>query len=63
MCLPHLQVLHLCATVCPNQDTAFIGSVMWTCLQVIYSSFMISFDQVRLPGMTSPKAMLRGGGA
>jgi len=41
-----VQVLHLCAMLAPNQDTAFMLSLVWTTLQMLLSNFFISFSEV-----------------
>ena len=42
-----LQVLHCCAMLAPNQDTAFMISLVWTTVQLLFSTFFISFNEVR----------------
>lgn len=41
-----LQVLHLCAVVAPNHDITFVLSVTWTAIQLLCSSYYISFTVV-----------------
>lgn len=31
----------------PNQDTAFMMSIIWTTIQMLVSSFFVSFNEVR----------------
>lgn len=44
--LGFVQVLHLCVTVASNQDTAFGAVVIWSAMQLLFSSFFINFGQV-----------------
>eukprot|EP00775_Hariotina_reticulata_P005626 gene5626-5865_t len=41
-----VQVLHAAAMVAPNQDTAFMLSIIWTTIQILASSFFVSFNEV-----------------
>ena len=48
-CLVYLiavQVLHCCALLAPNQDIAFMLSIVWTAIQLLLSSFFIIFSDV-----------------
>jgi hypothetical protein len=50
--LPCLQVLHCCAIVAPNQDVAFMLSIVWTAIQLFFSNYFIMFSEVELHGIT-----------
>lgn len=52
MFIPILQVLHVCAVVCPNYDATFAMSVVWTTVQQLYCSFFVHFSVV---SSTSPQ--------
>ena len=41
-----LQVLH-CALLAPNQDAAFMFSILWSTVQLLMSNFFITFDDLR----------------
>ncbi|KAG1673764.1 hypothetical protein FOA52_002333 [Chlamydomonas sp. UWO 241] len=43
-----VQVLHLAATLAPNQDAAFMLSIAWTAVNLLMSNFFITYDQMRL---------------
>lgn len=40
------QVLHCCAIIAPNQDVAFMLSIMWTTIQLLLSGFFVNFKEV-----------------
>ncbi|KIZ04851.1 hypothetical protein MNEG_3112 [Monoraphidium neglectum] len=40
------QVLHACAVFAPNQDVAFMMSILWTTIQLLLSGFFIVFPEV-----------------
>jgi hypothetical protein len=43
-------VLHCCAVIAPNQDVAFMLSILWTTIQLLLSGFFVNFPEVgRLP--------------
>ena len=41
------QVLHCCAVIAPNQDVAFMLSILWTTIQLLLSGFFVNFPEVR----------------
>lgn len=41
------QVLHCCAVLAPNQDTAFMYSIAWSTVQLLMSNFFITFNDLR----------------
>ncbi|KAF8066171.1 abcG22 [Scenedesmus sp. PABB004] len=41
-----VQVLHACAIFAPNQDTAFMLSIVWTTVQMLVSTFFVNFSEV-----------------
>uniref|UniRef100_A0A383VRM2 ABC transporter domain-containing protein n=1 Tax=Tetradesmus obliquus TaxID=3088 RepID=A0A383VRM2_TETOB len=47
-----VQVLHCCAIVAPNQDVAFMLSIVWTAIQLFFSNYFIMFSEVELYGIT-----------
>mgnify|MGYP001811104728 CR=1 FL=1 len=54
-----LQVLHCCAVFAPNQDVAFMMSILWTTIQLLLSGFFVNFPEVRrreLPRAGGPPA-------
>jgi hypothetical protein len=48
--VPAPQVLHFCAVVAPNQDAAFMLSIIWTTIQMLLSGFYMNFSEVQTPG-------------
>lgn len=40
-------MLHCCAVLAPNQDAAFMFSIMWSTVQLLMSNFFITFDDLR----------------
>ncbi|GBF96283.1 ABC transporter G family [Raphidocelis subcapitata] len=46
------QVLHACAIVAPNQDVAFMLSILWTTIQLLLSGFFVNFHEVLLNWIT-----------
>ncbi|KAI8464872.1 MAG: P-loop containing nucleoside triphosphate hydrolase protein [Monoraphidium minutum] len=40
------QVLHACAVFAPNQDVAFMMSILWTAIQLLLSGFFVNFPEV-----------------
>jgi hypothetical protein len=40
-------VLHCCAVIAPNQDVAFMLSILWTTIQLLLSGFFVNFHEVR----------------
>ncbi len=46
LCLIAVQVLHCCAILAPNQDVAFMLSIVWTAIQLLMSNFFITFTEV-----------------
>jgi hypothetical protein len=47
-----LQVLHCCAILAPNQDVAFMLSIVWTAIQLLMSNFFITFTEVVFQWLT-----------
>jgi hypothetical protein len=48
-------VLHACAVIAPNQDVAFMLSILWTTIQLLLSGFFVNFPEVRArPLFTAP---------
>jgi ATP-binding cassette, subfamily G (WHITE), member 2 len=47
-----VQVLHFCAILAPNQDAAFMLSILWTTVQLLMSSFFINFADVAFMWLT-----------
>jgi len=47
-----VQVLHFCAILAPNQDAAFMLSILWTTVQLLMSSFFINFADVAFTWLT-----------
>ncbi|KAJ9518404.1 hypothetical protein QJQ45_018417 [Haematococcus lacustris] len=45
------QVLHFSAVLAPNQDIAFIVSVLWTAFNLLTCSFYILYSQLALQGL------------
>jgi hypothetical protein len=52
LCSLLLQVLHLTASLCPNQDLAFMVAIAWTCLNLLLSGFFITFREMAFKWMT-----------
>lgn len=50
--LPAPQVLHCCAILAPNQDVAFMLSIVWTAIQLLMSNFFITFTEVVFQWLT-----------
>lgn len=44
--------MHGCAILAPNQDAAFMLSICWTAIQLLFSNFFITFSSVQLHGIT-----------
>lgn len=40
------QILHLAATLAPNQDLAFMLSIGWTAVNLVMSSFYLTFEEM-----------------
>ena len=55
MALIAVQVMHLCAVVAPTQDVAFMYSIAWTCVQLLFNNFFITFKEVTLQWLTHLK--------
>lgn len=51
-CCLALQVLHCAAILAPNQDAAFMLSILWTAIQLLMSNFFITFTEVIFQWMT-----------
>ena len=47
-----VQVLHCCAILAPNQDVAFMLSIVWTAIQLLMSNFFITFTDVVFQWLT-----------
>jgi len=47
-----IQVLHCCAILAPNQDVAFMLSIVWTAIQLLMSNFFITFTEVVFQWLT-----------
>lgn len=45
-------MLHLTASLCPNQDLAFMVAIAWTCLNLLLSGFFITFQEMAFKWMT-----------
>jgi hypothetical protein len=45
-------VLHCCAILAPNQDVAFMLSIVWTAIQLLMSNFFITFTEVVFQWLT-----------
>jgi hypothetical protein len=50
VCRP--QVLHCCAILAPNQDVAFMLSIVWTAIQLFFSNYFIIFTEVEQQWIT-----------
>jgi len=51
-CVLDVQVLHCSAILAPNQDAAFMLSILWTAIQLLMSNFFITFTEVVFRWMT-----------
>jgi hypothetical protein len=47
--------MHFCAVIAPTQDVAFMISIAWTCIQLLFNNFFITFKEVSLGWLTSIK--------
>jgi hypothetical protein len=47
--------MHLCAVVAPTQDVAFMYSIAWTAVQLLFNNFFITFKEVTLKWLTHLK--------
>ncbi|KIY92062.1 hypothetical protein MNEG_15902 [Monoraphidium neglectum] len=45
--------MHLCAVVAPTQDVAFMYSIAWTAVQLLFNNFFITFREVTLGWLTN----------
>ena len=54
LCPMHLllQVLHLAASLSPNQDIAFMAAIGWTCLNLLMSGYFITFKDMAFSWMS-----------
>jgi len=48
-----VQVLHCCALLAPNQDAAFMFSIMWSTVQLLMSNFFITFNDLRFKWLSN----------
>jgi len=55
MSLISVQVMHLCAIIAPTQDVAFMYSIAWTAIQLLFNNFFITFKEVSLSWLTNLK--------
>ena len=46
------QVMHLCVVLAPTQDVAFMYSIAWTSIQLLFNNFFITFTEVTLGWLT-----------
>jgi hypothetical protein len=44
--------MHLCAVVAPTQDVAFMYSIAWTAVQLLFNNFFITFKEASLQWLT-----------
>jgi len=44
--------MHLCSVVAPTQDMAFMYSIAWTTIQLLFNNFFITFKEVSLQWLT-----------
>jgi hypothetical protein len=44
--------MHLCAVLAPTQDVAFMYSIAWTAVQLLFNNFFITFKEVSLGWLT-----------
>jgi hypothetical protein len=51
--LPPRQVLHCCALLAPNQDAAFMLSILWSTIQLLMSNFFITIHELRFKWLSS----------
>jgi hypothetical protein len=47
--------MHLCAVIAPTQDVAFMYSIAWTSIQLLFNNFFITFKEVSLTWLTHLK--------
>ncbi|KAI8470965.1 MAG: hypothetical protein J3K34DRAFT_520870 [Monoraphidium minutum] len=47
-----VQVLHCCALLAPNQDAAFMFSIMWSTVQMLMSNFFMPFADINFQWLT-----------
>ena len=52
---PNRQVMHMCAVIAPTQDVAFMYSIAWTAIQLLFNNFFITFKEVSLSWLTNLK--------
>ena len=50
-----VQVMHACAVAAPTQDTAFMFSIAWTAVQLLFNNFAITFKEISLPWLEPVK--------
>lgn len=47
--------MHMCAVIAPTQDVAFMYSIAWTAIQLLFNNFFITFKEVTLGWLTNLK--------
>jgi hypothetical protein len=47
--------MHLCAVIAPTQDVAFMYSIAWTAVQLLFNNFFITFKEASLEWLTNLK--------
>lgn len=52
---PAPQVMHACAVIAPTQDMAFMYSIAWTTVQLLFNNFAITFKEITLPWLAYVK--------
>lgn len=55
MSLIAVQVMHACAVLAPTQDMAFMYSIAWTAVQLLFNNFAITFKEIYLPWLEALK--------
>lgn len=43
--------MHLAATLAPNEDIAFMGSIIWTAINLLFSGFFVTITEMPFAGM------------
>jgi len=55
MSLIAVQVMHACAVIAPTQDMAFMYSIAWTTIQLLFNNFAITFKEITLQWLAGIK--------
>jgi hypothetical protein len=55
MSLIAVQVMHACAVFAPTQDAAFMYSIAWTSIQLLFNNFAIILTDISLPWLAVVK--------